>query len=99
MDKKVLFKVVNAKHYTKDNKELDCLVCSVDVILPTEKGVEAQPIHVEWKDFKQKALDFEKVIKKDDLIKTENGLNIGGFSIPWNMQYIFLQLVEKGYFE
>ena len=98
MEKKVLLKVSNAVHISKDNQELKCLLCRIEVILPSEKGVDTMPIIEEWKDFKQKALNFEKEITKNDIQKTENGIKINGFSIPWNMQYFITQLEELGYF-
>lgn len=98
MEKKVLFQVRNAVHISKDNQELKCLICRITVTLPTDKGVESMPIVEEWKDFKQKALNFDKEITKKDIQKNEQGIKINGFSIPWNMQYFITQLEELGYF-
>lgn len=96
MDEKVIFSVKNGKYYDKENKEYDILYCQIKTICKGTNGEEAKPYVIEWKDFKQKALDFEREIKKDDLLHEEKGIKLLGFSIPWTLQFFLNQLIELG---
>lgn len=96
MEERVIFSVKNGKYYDKENKEYDILYCQIKTVCKGTYGEEPRPFIIEWKDFKQKALDFEKEIHISDLEHNEKGIKIMGFSIPWTNQFFLKQLVELG---
>lgn len=95
----VIFSVKNGIHITKDNREMNCLNCELKVHFTKDdcSNGELKDLVQTWKDFKQFALDEEMKISLDDIVKTDNGIKIKDFSIPWNIQFFINQLIHRGY--